>query len=163
VSGINQGQNIGTDVLYSGTVSAAIEASLQGVPAIAVSLTSYESQDFDTAAKFVRKLCEFIDEHDMIEDTLLNVNVPPVPADQIKGVRITRLSHVKYKNVFKEIVAETGERYFVQGGEILDDGTDDDDTDFKANANNEITITPIHFDLTNYKIIDLVKSWQIEK
>lgn len=161
ISGINHGQNLGTDVLYSGTVSAAIEGSLQGVPSMAVSLTSCEYGEFDCAAEFTGKICRFLFANGLTKDTLLNVNIPPLPKEQIRGVRITKLSEIKYTNVFQEKLSSTGEKYFIQSGEIVADSLNDPETDIYAIANNNISITPIHFDLTNYRIMDLIKQWKI--
>jgi len=90
VSGINKGPNVGDDIIYSGTVSAAIEAALLGVPAIAVSLVTFESFKFQAAAEFTATLVSRIREGGLPLETLLNVNVPPLPKEQIKGWRITR-------------------------------------------------------------------------
>ena len=163
ISGINQGENLGTDVLYSGTVSAAIEAALNGVPAIAVSLTSYECFDFQYAAEFTRKLCLYLEQENLIKDTLLNVNIPPCAAETVTGVKVTKLCTLRYQDVFEGRVDPRGRQYFWQGGEVDQDGCFDTDSDMAAIRNNEVSITPIHFDLTNYRIIDAIKQWNIEK
>lgn len=163
ISGINQGQNLGTDVLYSGTVSAAIEGALQGIPAMAVSQTDYEYDDFSYAALFTRKLCLYLAEEGLTKDTLLNVNIPAVPAEEIKGVEITKLCLMRYINVFESRVDPKGRRYFWQGGEIMEDGCHDPDSDIEAIRQNKVSITPIHFDLTNYRIMGEVKNWKISK
>ncbi|HWI54551.1 MAG TPA: 5'/3'-nucleotidase SurE [Desulfobacteria bacterium] len=163
ISGINQGQNLGTDVLYSGTVSAAIEGALNGKPAIAVSLTSYEYDDFTGAAEFTRKLCLYLQEQGISQDTLLNVNVPPVPATEIKGVRVTKLCSMQYVNVFEARVDPKGRKYFWQGGEVFEEECPDQETDYAAIKDREISITPIHFDLTNYRIMDEIKQWKMYK
>lgn len=161
ISGINQGQNLGTDVLYSGTVSAAIEGAQQGVPAIAVSLTDYEYDDFGYAASFTKKLCLYLAGQGLPKDTLLNVNVPPLPAGEIKGVRVTKLCMMRYINVFETRIDPKGRKYFWQGGEVLEDGCRDPETDIEAIRNKEVSVTPIHFDLTNYRIMNQVKEWRL--
>jgi 5'-nucleotidase len=163
ISGINQGQNLGTDVLYSGTVSAAIEGALLGVPAIAVSLTSYKYQNFDFAAAYTKKLCLDLINKKLTKDTLLNVDVPPLNPDEVKGVRITKLGETKYTNVFEGRVDPRGQKYFWQGGEILIEECCDTETDVYAVSNNYISVTPIHFDLTNFAVMDQVKGWHLEK
>lgn len=163
ISGINQGQNLGTDVLYSGTVSAAIEGALLGVPAIAISLASYDYQDFTYAAEFTRKLCLDLNKRGLTEDTLLNVNIPPVPMQEVQGVRVTKLGVIKYINVFEERLDPKGRKYFWQGGEIVVEECCDINTDVYAVRNNFVSVTPIHFDLTNYAIMQEVKDWNLIK
>ncbi|HEX3015055.1 MAG TPA: 5'/3'-nucleotidase SurE [Desulfobacteria bacterium] len=162
ISGINQGQNLGTDVLYSGTVSAAIEAALLGVPGIAVSLTDYRYNDFSFAAEFTEKLCQQLAKRGLTTDTLLNINIPAVPRGQIKGSKVTKLSVIKYGNVFEERVDPQGRKYYWQSGTVLDD-IYEEDCDICAIRANQVSITPIHFDLTNYRIMDEIKRWKIDK
>ena len=160
VAGINHGPNLGTDVLYSGTVSAAIEGSLHGIPAVAVSLDKGEKYDFQIAAEFTSKLVQNIINRSLPPNTLLNVNVPALSAAQIKGVSITKLGVRKYENIFESRRDPRGRMYYWMGGNVMD--TDNDtDSDIVAIKMSKISVTPIHFDLTNYDIMNLVQSWNL--
>lgn len=160
ISGINKGPNLGTDVIYSGTVSAAIEASIYGIPAIAVSVASYEDVIFDYPAEVIRKLCEYIKDREFPKDSLLNINIPALPKEKIKGVMITHLGTRKYKNCFHKRCDPRGKDYYWLAGEVVEDLMDED-SDVWAIHNGYISITPIHFDLTKYEIMDMLKSWKI--
>ncbi len=161
ISGINRGANLGTDVLYSGTVSAAIEAVISGIPSIAISLTEVIKPDFSAAAEFAASLVKIFMEKDLPLDTLLNVNVPGIPREEIKGVAVTRLGTTKYQNEFEQRVDPRGRSYYWMVGEVveLDNGAD---TDLSAIRKNKIAITPIQYDLTNYKLINSLESWEID-
>lgn len=160
LSGINRGPNLGTDVIYSGTVSAAVEAAIYGIPAIAVSVAAYENVSYDYPARFVRKLCEALREKEFPKDTLLNVNIPPLEEEDIAGVLITRLGNRKYKNCFDRRQDPRGKIYYWLAGEVEED-LKDETSDVWAIKNNYISITPIHFDLTNYEVIDRIKKWEL--
>ena len=161
LSGINRGPNLGTDVIYSGTVSAAIEAAIYGIPAVAVSVAAYENVSYEYPAQFVRKLCEVLKEKQFPKDTLLNVNIPPLDVEDIAGVLITRLGSRKYKNCFDRRQDPRGKTYFWLTGEVVED-LEDETSDVWAIKNNYISITPIHFDLTNYEVIDSIKKWELK-
>jgi len=157
VSGINGGANLGEEVLYSGTVSAAMEAAIQGVPSFAISVTSYDEVDFGPAARFARRLAVLLDDLALPNKTFLNVNVPPVPAQQIQGVAITRLGHRAYINRIDRREDPRGETYYWFSG----DPTESDSapgTDIAAIAEDKISITPSHFDLTSYEILNNLDS-----
>ncbi|NPV89356.1 MAG: 5'/3'-nucleotidase SurE [Firmicutes bacterium] len=150
ISGINRGANVGTDVLYSGTVSAALEASILGVASIAVSLNSFDiGVDYSYAASFTRQLCEQLMKKEISPDLLLNVNIPAVPASEMAGAAITKLGIRRYEDVFTERKDPRGKTYYWLAGDIVDD-EQDEDTDVMALKNNKTSITPIHFDLTSY-------------
>ena len=127
VSGINKGPNLGDDIIYSGTVSAAIEGALLGIPAIAVSLVTFENFQFQVAAEFTATLVSRIQERGMPLETLLNVNVPPLPKEQIKGWRLTRQGKRHYSENIVERTDPRGKKYYWIGGDNLgfahDDGT----------------------------------------
>lgn len=161
LSGINRGPNLGTDVIYSGTVSAAIEAAIYGIPAVAVSVAAYENVSYEYSAQFVRKLCEVLKEKEFPKETLLNVNIPPLDAEDIAGVLITRLGNRKYKNCFDRRQDPRGKTYYWLAGEVVED-LEDETSDVWAIKNNYISITPIHFDLTNYEVIDSIKKWELK-
>lgn len=161
VSGINRGPNLGSDVLYSGTVSAAVESVLLGVPAIAMSLACYSYQDYSYAAEFCKKLCiDFISKK-IAPDTLLNVNIPPIPINEIRGVRVTRLGEREYANLFEERKDPRGNIYFWMGGTPVETTETDLDLDVVAVKEKFVSVTPIHFDLTNYKIMEQIKDWNL--
>lgn len=158
VSGINRGANLGTDVLYSGTVSAAIEGSILGLPAIAVSLTEDKEPNYEYAAGFVCRLAQSLVEKGMPPGTLLNVNVPGCGREEIKGVVVTRLGVRQYRNAFARRTDPRGRTYYWLAGELVD-GADGDDTDVAAIKNCKVSVTPIHFDLTSHDTLDSLKQW----
>jgi 5'-nucleotidase len=160
-SGINRGPNLGTDVLYSGTVSAAIEGSILGVPSVALSLASYEEYDFDVAADFAVTLAKNIFKHGLNGDMLLNVNIPPLCKDKIKGVRVTGLGTRKYKNSFEMRTDPRGLEYYWMSGQAVDE-YNSEDCDICLITKGYITITPIHFDLTRFDMISRLKEWNFE-
>ena len=157
VSGINRGPNLGTDVLYSGTVSAALEGTVLGVPSLAVSLDTYESQaDYSYAAAFTRELCEHLLKEGLSPDILLNINVPALPPHKIAGVKFTKLGIRRYDDVFTARKDPRGKTYFWLAGEVVDE-EQDEDTDVMAVKNRFVSITPLHFDLTNYRFLRLMR------
>jgi 5'-nucleotidase len=154
VSGINHGANLGDDVTYSGTVSAAMEATLLGIPSIAMSLIGREEFDFGVAATFAARLARWVLAHPLPADTLLNVNVPqefdgPAP----RGVALTRMGRRRYGDAIVENVDPRGRKYYWIAGDevpfVAEEGTD-----FHAVRQGLISITPIHLDLTNYRSLD---------
>ncbi|SDF75735.1 5'/3'-nucleotidase SurE [Sporolituus thermophilus] len=158
VSGINHGPNLGTDVLYSGTVSAAIEGALHGIPAVAVSLDTWQPFDFTPAAEFTRKLILTMMQNTLPPNTLLNVNVPALPPNRLGGVAVTKLGVRQYQNTFERRADPRGRLYYWMGGDLVDN-TNDPDSDIVAVKEGKISVTPIHFDLTNYAIMDLLRKW----
>jgi 5'-nucleotidase len=165
VSGINRGSNLGTDVLYSGTVSAAIEGVIYGIPSIAMSLAlpgeASETPYYDFAAIFSSKIVQKVITKGLPPDTLLNINVPSLPREKIKGIEITRLGMRRYRNVFDKRVDPRGRTYYWLAGDAveLDEGCDIDSVAVKEE---KISITPIHFDLTRLDLIDTVKKWELQ-
>lgn len=165
ISGINSGPNLGTDVLYSGTVSAAIEGVILGVPSLAVSLASWDYEDYSVAADFVQKLVEYVlkNKYALPAGTLLNVNIPPVKKEDIVGCKVTTLGAREYENRFEKRLDPRGNPYYWSVGKLIPTKEDDPNFDVVAVAKNYISITPIQFDLTNYKIIQEIKEWGLEK
>lgn len=161
LSGINRGPNLGTDVIYSGTVSAAIEAALSGVPSIALSIASHGNVCFKNAAIFTKKLCIQILNQVFPKDSLLNVNIPSIDPKAIEGVAITHLGSIRYKNSFDRRTDPRGRVYYWLAGEVVDN-TDDKGSDVWAVKNNYVSITPILFDLTKYDIIENIKKWNLQ-
>lgn len=160
ISGINYGLNLGTDILYSGTVSAAIEAAIYEIPSIAVSL----AEDADISDKriyqFLDQLIINIVRFGIPKNTLLNVNIP-VLKQEIKGIKITTLGTRTYIENFTKNVDPRGKEYYWMAGKLLED-LNDERTDIVSVKNGFISITPIHFDLTKYDLIDTLKSWDIK-
>ncbi len=161
ISGVNRGANLGTDVLYSGTVSAAIEGVIAGIPSIAVSLTVVENTDFSVAAGFAAKLSEKVLKKGLPQGTLLNVNVPGVPENEINGVAVTRLGMTRYNNEFEQRVDPRGRSYYWMVGEVVEI-TNCNDSDVSAIRCNKISVSPIHFDFTNYEVLDSLRKWDFD-
>ncbi len=160
VSGINHGSNTAINIIYSGTVSAATEGTILGIPSIAVSLTTYDEVDFSFAAKFSRKLASLVIKKGLPEDTLLNVNIPPVREKAIRGIRITRQGKSRWDDTFDLRRDPNNKEYYWLKGklDITDKG---DDTDQIAILKNYISITPIHFDLTAYSALPGISRWKV--
>jgi len=160
ISGINPGPNLGDDVSYSGTVSAAIESTMLGIPSIAVSLAAEsEPLHYGTAAAFVARLAKIILEKGLPKDTLLNVNVPNTASEGIEGVAFTRRGRRLYDDAIKETFDPWGRKhYWIGGGTPSFDAGED--TDSAAVSVNKISITPMHLDPTNYEALKfLQKDW----
>ena len=158
VSGINKGGNLGDDVTYSGTVSAALEATIMGLPAIAVSMVAREDFLFQTAADFAAKLSEFVLDVGLMKDTLLNVNVPNVTPDKINGVKITRQGRRVYSGSVLERIDPRGKKYYWIGGET-ENWEDSPDADHAAVREGYISVTPLRLDLTDNASLDRMKGW----
>lgn len=159
VSGINQGANLGHDVTYSGTVTAAMEGAIAGVPAIAVSLNSYSSEDFDYAAHFAARLAAKVSQEGLPLYTILNVNVPAVPETEIAGVAITRQGLRVYHDSLVRRLDPRGRPYYWIGGEPPS-GVVEEGTDLWAMENNYVSITPLQLDLTAHHLIDWLRLWE---
>jgi 5'/3'-nucleotidase len=152
ISGINKGPNLGDDIIYSGTVSAALEAALLGIPAIAVSLVTFENLKFDAAAEFTGALVQRLKDCGIPPQMLLNINVPAVPKENIKGWRFTRQGKRHYSENIVERVDPRGKKYYWIGGDDL--GFDQDDgTDCMAVHEGYVSVTPLQVDMTNYKLL----------
>jgi 5'-nucleotidase len=160
--GINHGGNLGDDITYSGTVSAAMEGTLLGVPSIAMSLVARDGLEFGPAAEFAAHLAAAVLERRMPRDTLLNVNVPALPTEQLRGFRITRQGKRRYGDAIVEHHDPRGRKYYWIGGDDLG-FVPGEGTDCTAVADGFISITPLHLDLTNYASItalgDLTLPW----
>jgi len=160
VAGINHGPNLGEDVSYSGTVAAAIEGTLQGVPSIALSITGKPPYHFATACSFVEKLVRVLTEKGMEPHTLLNVNVPNVPIEEISSVKVTKLGRRIYRDMIVKKVDPRGKSYYwIGGNEPSWEG--DENTDFSAVEAGMISITPLHLDLTDYRKIVEMENWNL--
>jgi len=155
VSGINQGANLGENVIYSGTVAGALEATLHGVPAIAMSLASRKSSDFSTAAAFGAELAAKVLEEGLPRGVMLNVNVPPA---EVRGVRVTRQSRKITQNVIYEKKDPRGRPYYWQD-ETVEWHNVEPDSDYAAIRAHEISITPLQVDRTDYPSLNHLSRW----
>lgn len=161
-AGINHGGNLGTDTLYSGTVSAALEGSICGVPAVAVSVNSHEAEHFDYACELAVNALEK-SWGKISADTVLNINTPNLPKDQIKGLKYTTLGKREYKEFFVPVELEDGRKaYRYSGTPVVYEGLADT-IDVIAMQDGYASITPLHRDLTEYKLIEEIRSWRIEE
>ncbi len=171
LSGINHGANLGTDILYSGTVSAAMEGVMEGIPSIALSLTSFTYQDFQPAANFAKKLLTHLAKQPLAEPILLNVNVPPVKWEEITGIAITRQGIRRYFDTFQKRVDPRGKTYYWLAGEVIEEVEQpehlhlppDIETDVQAIRKNYITVTPLQYNLTYAAGIYSLQEWGLNK
>jgi 5'-nucleotidase len=160
ISGVNHGANLGDDVLYSGTVAAAMEGRFLGLPAIAVSLVTEEGQHFETAVAVARRFVQRMLDDPLPHDTILNVNVPDVPLDQLQGVRSTRLGfRHRSEPVVRALDPKNRPVYWIgPAGAGQDAGPG---TDFHAVATGYASVTPIKVDLTDHRALDQLGDWLI--
>ena len=161
VSGINQGANLGDDITYSGTVAAAMEATLMGIPAIAVSLASFERSDhFPAAAQVALRVARQVRDNGLPVDTFLNVNVPNCPASEMNPPLITRQGKRSFVGTVINKTDPRGRKYYWIGSEEPD-FNDYEGTDFFAINRKHVSITPLHLDLTNYESMKIISAWNI--
>jgi 5'-nucleotidase len=161
LSGINHGQNMGEDVLYSGTVAAAMEATVLGIPAVALSYAGVRFEDLEGWSEVVaRLLSSILRQGSFPEDTLLSVNLPPIAASEVKGVRVTSLGRRRYSDSLTRAKDPSGKEYFWIGGGVSD-WMGPGDSDFRAVRDGYISVTPLHLDLTNYRLIEEIRSWDL--
>lgn len=167
LSGINHGPNLGTDVLYSGTVSAAMEGVLEGINSVAFSLASFTGYEFQTAANFALKLIGQLTTTPPPQPTLLSVNIPPVPESEIAGVLVTRQGLRRYIENFQKRFDPRGKSYYWLVGEIIEDIEQPENpdlpphilTDVQAIGDRYITITPLQYNLTDAVIVKYLYQW----
>jgi 5'-nucleotidase len=163
LSGINHGQNMGEDVLYSGTVAAAMEGLALGVPSIAVSFAGGDLRADVSQLKEQVKVLTPILAHltslpEFPKDTLFNVNLPPLPADQVKGMKLTRLGRRVYSQSVAPMRDPWGRQiYWIGGGEIT--WTGETDSDFRAIEEGYVSVTPLHLDLTHFDVLQGAERW----
>ena len=161
LSGVNHGANMGEDVLYSGTVAAAMEATVLGIPSVAL---SYAGPDFESIEGWGEALTgllrSLIHEREFPEATLLNVNLPPIDPDEVRGVRVTTLGQRRYSDSLTRSQDPSGREYFwIGGGERRWTGRGD--SDFRAVDEGCISVTPLHLDLTNYRLLEEIRGWKL--
>jgi 5'-nucleotidase len=160
VSGVNIGANLGHDVTYSGTVTAAMEGAIAGVPAIAVSLTSREWPDFHLAGRFAAQLTRQVLAHGLPQATLLNVNVPPLIAEDLKGILVTRMGLRIYRDELVRRLDPRGRPYYWIGGPEPT-GVEEEGTDIWAVAHGYISVTPLQLDLTAHGMLPTLEGWDL--
>jgi 5'-nucleotidase len=161
VSGANLGANVGVNVIYSGTVSAATEAAVLGIPGIAVSLNTFAPTDLSAVTEFIPKLVNLVGKEGLPPGVCLNVNIPDLPADKIRGIRITRQGSMQSIEKYDRRVDPRNHVYYwLCNSSIKSDP--DPFADSQALAEGYISITPIQHDLTNYPMLDRLKTWQFQ-
>ncbi len=161
ISGINLGPNTATNIIYSGTVSAAAEATIMGIPSIAVSLTSFTKTEFDFAAEVAALVGKKVLDKGLPAGTLLNINVPAVPKNEIKGIAITRQGKGRYEEAFDKRIDPNNRTYYWLTGKrmILDEGKNIDDL---VVMDHTVSITPIRYDLTDYDFLKELSQWNLD-
>jgi 5''/3''-nucleotidase SurE len=170
LAGINHGPNLGTDILYSGTISAAKEGIVENIPSIAFSLGSYTAREFRVAVNFAQSLVQKIESQPLDNLMLLNVNVPAIEETEIAGVKITRTGIRRYLDTFEKRVDPRGKTYYWLGGELLEDVEETNDkllveklpTDIQAMREKYITITPLEYNLTYGQQLSYLQKWKID-
>ena len=162
ISGINHGSNTAINIIYSGTVSAAREAAIMDVPAIAISVTSHEAKDFKYAGKVAIMVAQKVIKYGLPRGTLVNVNVPNYPENEIAGVLVTEQSKAKWDDIYEKRTDPFGKDYYWLTGKLVEI-ENELNTDQFAIKNKFVSVTPIHFDLTDYNTFEKMKSWNIEK
>jgi 5'-nucleotidase len=160
-SGINHGANLGDDVLYSGTVAGAMEATILGIPAVALSYVGRDPDEVEAWGPTVSDLLgQIVGRASFPKDTLLNVNIPPIAPSELKGVRITRLGRRVYEGSLVRANDPSGREYFwIGGGQTKWWG--EPDSDFQAIEDGYISVTPLHLDLTNFGLLQDIRDWEL--
>lgn len=162
VSGINHGPNMGEDVLYSGTVAAAMEATVMGIPSIAISYAGERASDeiggwLPTLSSLLKSLAG---PHKFPKNTLLSVNLPGIDPTDVKGVKVTSLGTRRYSNSITRALDPAGREFFWIGGGVST-WSGSEDSDFKAVEDGYISVTPLHLDLTNYALLEEIRGWNL--
>lgn len=164
VSGINRGPNLGNDVTYSGTVAAAMEGTLLGIPSIAVSLDRSQEGEYDYcfAASIARELALIVLEKGLPEGTLLNVNVPNRPPEEIRGIATARLGKQIYEESIVKKTDPRGRTYYWIGGQVSTPKVELD-TDLAIVADGWVSVTPIELDMTDYDTLEVLRTWSLDR
>ena len=161
VSGINHGSNSSINVIYSGTMSAAVEAGVEGIPAIGFSLLDYSMEaNFDHTTKFVKRITEQVIQNGLPKGVVLNVNFPKESDEKLKGVKVCRQANARWQEQFDKRQSPQGRDYYWLSGEFInqDEGHE---TDVEALEENYVSIVPVKFDLTAHEFVKDLKSWSI--
>jgi 5'-nucleotidase len=159
ISGINKGVNLGDDTLYSGTVSAAVEGTIHGVPSLAVSQEGGDEFHFATGAHYALRVAQLILQRGLPEETLVNLNIPNRVLRDITGVRVTCLSRRRFENPIIEKVDPHGKTYYWIAGTRVS-WSRSKDADHEAIAEGAVSLTPLHLDSTNYGVLDQLRTWE---
>lgn len=163
ISGINHGANHSINVIYSGTMSAAMEASIESIPSIGFSLLDYNFEaDFTAARHYAHEIIKSVLNKKLDKHLLLNVNIPSVPFKQIKGIKICKQAYAKYKEEFSERLDPHGKKYYWLTGEFINFDKAKD-TDVWALKNNYVSVVPVQFDLTNYTLKSILEKKKLFK
>lgn len=163
VSGVNHGSNSSINVIYSGTMSAAVEAGIEGIPAIGFSLQDFDWEaDFEPAKPFIRKIARQVLEHGLPEGVLLNVNIPKLSSDQIKGIKVCRQAKASWIEKFDKRTTPFGRDYYWLTGEFVNQDKGED-TDEWALDNGYISMVPVQFDLTAHHAIQQLNTWKLNE
>jgi 5'-nucleotidase len=158
ISGINDGANMGDDTVYSGTVAAATEGFLLGIPSLALSLANVSDENFSTAARVAADIVKRFKQNKFHEPILLNINVPDIPYEHLQGIEVTRLGRRHKSEAVVKSQSPRGETvYWVGAAGAVQDASED--TDFHAIQLNRVSVTPLQIDLTQYRQLDTVKQW----
>ncbi len=160
VSGINLGANLGEDLTYSGTVSAAMEGAICGKPAIAASIADFADPDYGPTARFIGKLARLVLEHGLPHDLLLNVNVPNLPENELGPPLVTRQGKRRYDERVEKRIDPRGRAYYWLGGEIIEDSAGEG-SDGEAVMNGNISITPLYLNLTHLAFAEELRHWRL--
>ncbi len=160
ISGINVGPNLGRDLTYSGTVSGAMESTIMGIPSLAISVAAFMDVGFDVAAPFAERLARLVVERALPADTLINVNVPNLPRERLRGVAITRQGARRYLAHLEKRSDPRGRPYYWISGEI-EPLADEEGTDSWAVMAGYISVTPIHLNMTSERLLDDLADWNL--
>lgn len=160
-SGINHGPNLGDDVLYSGTVAGAMEATILGLPAAAISYTGRDPEEIEAWVPLVSRLIgQILTREAFPQETLLNINLPPIAPMDVAGVRVTRLGRRAYEGSLTRSRDPSGREYFwIGGGESTWWGSEE--SDFRAIEDGYVSVTPLHLDLTNFDLLKDIRGWEL--
>lgn len=155
ISGINHGPNLGADILYSGTVSCALEGAMMGYPSIATSLASMRNdyEDFKVSAQCIAEFVDRLDPKTIPAKSILNINVPGLDIEDIGGIAITELGKRMFTSAYEKRVDPRGKVYYWMAGELITEA-EDANTDISAVRNNKISITPVTFEMTNFEVMN---------
>ena len=160
VSGINNGSNAAINLIYSGTVSAAREAAIMNIPSFAVSVDSHNVDDFTYAGKVAKKFAELVTKEGLPKGTLLNINVPDLPESEIKGIKVTRQSMTRWDDSYEERIDPYGRKYYWLQGTMQEEEGEDSSYDYFAVKEGYVSVTPVHFDLTDFGAFEKYKNWK---
>jgi 5'-nucleotidase len=160
VSGINVGANLGRDLTYSGTVSGAMEGAILGIPSIAISVASFEDVRFDVASRFAELLARRCLDGPLPEGALLNVNVPNLPAEALRGVALTRQGARRYLSALERRTDPRGQQYYWLTGR-RQPAPDEPGTDARALADGYVSVTPVHLNMTDDRLLRELEAWNL--